>query len=148
MSLCGDQASMADLVTPQAASSRRPAVKNIERGKDSRAVKREEASRADQLSVKGRIEIPHNPVRLEGGVLSTDRIETDFVREMTHDLRTPLHVIIGLCQLLERDRKTPLSTLQRDAVDRMERNARALLQIINHLLACLRAGRFECVKLF
>jgi len=143
MSLCGDQASMADLVTPQAASSRRPAVKNIERGKDSRAVKREEVSRADQLSVKGRIEIPHNPVRLEGGVLSTDRIETDFVREMTHDLRTPLHVIIGLCQLLERDRKTPLSTLQRDAVDRMERNARALLQTINHLLACLRAGRFE-----
>ena len=143
MSLCGDKASMADLATPQAASSRRPAVKNIERGKDSRVVKQEEIPRADQPAVKRGIEIPHNPVRLEGGVLSTDRPETDFVKGMTHDLRTPLNVIIGLCQLLERDRKTPLSTMQRDAVDRMERNARALLQTINHLLACLRAGRFE-----
>jgi len=97
----------------------------------------------DQSGVKRVIEIPHNRVRLEGGVLSTDRTETDFVRGMTHDLRTPLNVIIGLCQLLERDRKTPLSTMHRDAVDRMERNAHALLQTINHLLACLRAGRLE-----
>jgi len=143
MSLCGGQASMAELATPQAASSRRPAVKNIERGKGSRAVKREEVPRVDQPGVKRVIEIPHNRVRLEGGVLSTDRTETDFVRGMTHDLRTPLNVIIGLCQLLERDRKTPLSTMHRDAVDRMERNAHALLQTINHLLACLRAGRLE-----
>ena len=67
----------------------------------------------------------------------------DFVKGMTHELHTPLNVIIGLCQLLERDRTTNLSATQRDAVQRMERNAHSLLQTVDHLLACLRTGHFE-----
>ena len=72
-----------------------------------------------------------------------DRAATDFVKGMSHELHTPLHVIIGLCQLLERDRKATLSPAQLDAIERMERNARNLLQTVNHLLACLRSGHFE-----
>jgi signal transduction histidine kinase len=49
-----------------------------------------------------------------------------------------LNVIIGICQVLERDRKTPLSPMHRDAVDRMERNARSLLHSVNHLIDKLR----------
>jgi signal transduction histidine kinase len=89
------------------------------------------------------IEIPHHRVRFEEGILHSDHTATDFTGTMTHELRTPLNVIIGLCQLLERDRKSPLSPMQRDAVDRMERNARSLLQSVNHLLGCLRSGNFE-----
>ncbi|MFS8087136.1 MAG: sensor histidine kinase [Acidobacteriota bacterium] len=89
------------------------------------------------------IEIPHRKVRIEDGVLHRDPAANDFTRAMTHELRTPLNVIIGLCQLLERDRKSPLSPMQRDAVDRMERNAQALLQSVNHLLGCMRSGNFE-----
>ena len=62
---------------------------------------------------------------------------------MSHELRTPLNVIIGSCQLLKRDRKRALSSTQRDTVDRMERNARTLLHSVNHLLDCVRTGRFE-----
>lgn len=62
---------------------------------------------------------------------------------MNHELRTPLNVIIGICQFLERDRKTPLSPVHRDAVDRMERNARALLQSVTHLLECMRSGKLQ-----
>jgi signal transduction histidine kinase len=62
---------------------------------------------------------------------------------MSHELRTPLNVIIGICQFLERDGKTPLSPMHRDAVNRMERNARTLLQSVNHLIEGLRKGRFE-----
>ena len=76
-------------------------------------------------------------------MLHTDHAATDFNRTMTHELRTPLNVIIGLCQVLERDHKSPLSPTQRDAVERMERNAQALSQSINHLLGCLRSGHFE-----
>jgi signal transduction histidine kinase len=65
----------------------------------------------------------------------------DFAKGMGHELRTPLNVIIGMCQFLERDRKTPLSPMHRDAVDRMERNARSLLESINHLLEHLRNGQ-------
>jgi len=43
-----------------------------------------------------------------------------------------------MCQFLERDRKTPLSPVHRDAVDRMERNARTLLHSVNHLIEKLR----------
>ncbi|MDX6447484.1 MAG: His Kinase (phospho-acceptor) domain [Blastocatellia bacterium] len=65
------------------------------------------------------------------------------MKGMSHELHTPLHVIIGLCQLLERDRETGLSPMQLDAIERMERNARALLQTVNHLLVCMRNGEFH-----
>ena len=86
--------------------------------------------------------IPRQPDRIDDG-LRADRAANDFVKGMSHELHTPLNVIIGLCQLLERDRQTTLSLTQRDAVERMERNARALLQTVDHLLGCLRSGRFE-----
>ena len=87
--------------------------------------------------------IPHRRVRLEDGMLQSEQPATDFTRSMSHELRTPLNVIIGLCQVLERDPERPLSPMQRDAVDRMERNAQALLQSVNHLIDCLRSGQFE-----
>ncbi|MEA2174483.1 MAG: hypothetical protein QOD00_2075 [Blastocatellia bacterium] len=72
-----------------------------------------------------------------------DRLKTAFVSNMTHELRTPLNVILGLCQLLERDRDLPLAPLQNEAVMRMERNARSLLELVNDLLdySRLEAGR-------
>jgi signal transduction histidine kinase len=93
--------------------------------------------------VKAAINIQRKPTHIDEEGLSADRAATDFVKGMSHELHTPLNVIIGLCQLLERDRQTTLSATQRDAVERMGRNARALLQTVNHLLGCLRSGHFE-----
>jgi signal transduction histidine kinase len=72
-----------------------------------------------------------------------DRLKSAFVSNVTHELRTPLNVIIGLCQLLERDSRAPLAPLQEDAVTRMERNARSLLELVNDLIdySRLEAGR-------
>lgn len=72
-----------------------------------------------------------------------DRLKSAFVSNVTHELRTPLNVIIGLCQLLERDPQLPLAMLQKDAVQRMDRNARSLLEMVNELLeySRLEAGR-------
>ncbi|HVF49243.1 MAG TPA: ATP-binding protein [Pyrinomonadaceae bacterium] len=72
-----------------------------------------------------------------------DRLKSAFVANVSHELRTPLNVIIGLCQLLERDRRLPLAPLQSEAVVRMERNARNLLELVNDLLdySRLEAGR-------
>ena len=100
-------------------------------------------ARLNEVEMNSGMEIPHNQVRLEDGMLHANRAETEFVKAMTHELRTPLNVIIGLCQFLERDRKQPLQPVQLDAVDRMERNARSLLTTVNHLIACLRSGHFE-----
>jgi PAS domain S-box-containing protein len=72
-----------------------------------------------------------------------DRLKSAFVANMSHELRTPLNVIIGLCQLLSRDPATPLAPLQSDALGRMERNARSLLDMVNDMLeySRLEAGR-------
>lgn len=72
-----------------------------------------------------------------------DRLKSAFVSNISHELRTPLNVIIGLCQLLARDHQSPLAPLQDEAVMRMERNARALLELVNDLLdySRLEAGR-------
>ena len=102
-----------------------------------------EMSAGSAAFMKREMEIPHRSVMLDKGILRADGAQADFVRAMTHELRTPLNVIIGLCQLLERDRQTPLSLSQRDAVDRMERNARSLLESVNRLLGCVRRGEFK-----
>jgi signal transduction histidine kinase len=72
-----------------------------------------------------------------------DRLKSAFVANMSHELRTPLNVIIGLCQLLARDPVQPLAPLQADAVGRMERNGRALLEMVNDMLdySRLESGR-------
>ncbi len=72
-----------------------------------------------------------------------DRLKSAFVSNISHELRTPLNVILGLCQLLERDKQLPLAPLQNEAVTRMERNARSLLDMVNDLLdySRLEAGR-------
>ena len=104
---------------------------------------RKDLERLNEAEMNSGMEIPHRQVRLEAGVLHAERVETEFVKAMNHELRTSLNVIIGLCQFLKRDRKTPLQPMQRDAVDRMERNARSLLLTVNHLIGCLRSGHFE-----
>ena len=93
--------------------------------------------------MKGGFLIPHNRVHFDSGVLGKNRVATDFVKDMGHEVRTPLNVIIGLCQFLERDREAPLTSEQRDTVRRMERNAHALLQSVNRLLECVRTGKYE-----
>jgi signal transduction histidine kinase len=97
----------------------------------------------NQEKVKAAINIPAKRAPVDEVVRTAESAGTDFVKGMTHELHTPLNVIIGLCQLLERDRQTTLSATQRDAVTRMERNGRALLRTIDHLLGCLRSGHFE-----
>ncbi|HEY9403101.1 MAG TPA: ATP-binding protein [Pyrinomonadaceae bacterium] len=78
-----------------------------------------------------------------GRLREHDRLKSAFVANVSHELRTPLNVIIGLCQLLERDRLQPLAPLQSEAVERMGRNARSLLELVNDLLdySRLEAGR-------
>lgn len=72
-----------------------------------------------------------------------DRLKSAFVANVSHELRTPLNVIIGMGQVLTRDRARPLSPLQIEAVARMDRNARNLLALVNDLLdySRLEAGR-------
>lgn len=92
----------------------------------------------DKAKLEAGMEIPHNSVHLEGDILSNHRTATDLVQAMTHDLHTPLNVIMGMCQLLERDPERALTPTQQDAVDRIDRNAHALLKTVDDLLGQLK----------
>jgi len=100
-------------------------------------------ARRTELILKGGIQIPHNRVQLDEGVLRKNEMAPEFAQQMGHEIRTPLNVIIGLCQYLERDRVTPLTGDQRESLIRMERNAHALLDSVNRLLECVRTGKYE-----
>ncbi len=78
------------------------------------------------------------PTPIHEELIKYDRSNPEFLKGMDHELRTPLNVIIGICQLLNRDRERPLNPPHRDAVERMERNARNLLHSVNQLLETLR----------
>jgi CheY-like chemotaxis protein/two-component sensor histidine kinase len=64
---------------------------------------------------------------------------------MSHELRTPLNSILGFAQLLERDKKNPLSERQRDKLSHVLRGGEHLLRLIDDILdlSGIEAGRVE-----
>ena len=67
-----------------------------------------------------------------------DRIKSDFVSIVSHDLRSPLTAILGYVELL--DRVGPLSELQREFISRVQFNVNTITSLINDLLDL---GRIE-----
>jgi PAS domain S-box-containing protein len=74
---------------------------------------------------------------------SASAAKSEFLASMSHELRTPLNAILGFAQLLQRDKKTPLTERQRDKVDHILRGGEHLLRLIDDVLdlARIEAGR-------
>ncbi len=60
--------------------------------------------------------------------------KTEFLSSMSHELRTPLNAILGFAQLLQRDRKEPLSERHRGRVDQILKGGEHLLRLIDEIL--------------
>ena len=60
--------------------------------------------------------------------------KSEFLSLMSHELRTPLNAILGFAQLLERDRKQPLSERQLDRLEHVMRGGEHLLHLIDDVL--------------
>ncbi len=69
--------------------------------------------------------------------------KSEFLSSMSHELRTPLNAILGFAQLLERDRKQPLSDRQLERLGHVMRGGEHLLRLIDDVLDLSRieAGR-------
>jgi PAS domain S-box-containing protein len=69
--------------------------------------------------------------------------KSEFLSSMSHELRTPLNAILGFAQLLERDRRQPLSERQLDRLGHVMRGGEHLLHLIDDVLDLSRieAGR-------
>ncbi len=75
------------------------------------------------------------------------RLKSEFVATMSHELRTPLNAIIGFSQILLNQSKGKLSDTQDNMLNRVLANGRALLELINDILAFSRieSGRLALV---
>src|SRR5688572_23753246 len=63
-----------------------------------------------------------------------NRAKSDFLRSISHELRTPMNAIAGFGELLLSDRAAPLSDTQRVQISEIRRGAGHLLALINELL--------------
>ncbi len=60
--------------------------------------------------------------------------KTEFLSSMSHELRTPLNAILGFAQLLQRDKKEPLSDRHKERVAQILRSGEHLLRLIEDIL--------------
>ncbi len=76
---------------------------------------------------------------------SANRAKVEFLAVVSHELRTPLNAISGYGEMLTMELSGPLSTQQKDAVVRIQRNAEHLLTLIEEVLSFARneAGRLR-----
>ena len=79
-------------------------------------------------------------VRLIDELERANRLKSDFVATMSHELRTPLNIIMGYNQLLLEGDFGSMTEEQIDALQRMDKSAQGLLELIT---ATLDVSRFE-----
>jgi signal transduction histidine kinase len=69
-----------------------------------------------------------------GKAEAASRAKSEFLGGMSHELRTPLNAIIGYVDLLDAEISGPVTTKQREQLDRIRRGARHLVTFIAEIL--------------
>lgn len=74
-----------------------------------------------------------------------DRLKSSFLANMSHELRTPMNSIIGYTDLLLDGIDGPVNDEQMKSLQKIESNARHLLQLINDILdmSKIESGKIE-----
>jgi signal transduction histidine kinase len=72
-------------------------------------------------------------------LIQTATQRSQFVASMTHELRTPIHGVQGLSDVIAAGVYGPVTDKQRDACASIKRSAQSLLSLIDDLLALTRA---------
>lgn len=63
-----------------------------------------------------------------------DKLKAEFVSVASHELKTPINVIIGYTQLLREELYGPLTEKQRKVADVLETQSKSLARLVNQLL--------------
>ncbi len=92
-----------------------------------------------------RAQVQQNLRQVNEDLAQASQMKSEFLASMSHELRTPLNSILGFSDLLERQRKEPLSENQLKQVKAIKRSGEHLLQLINDILdlSKIEAGKTE-----
>ncbi len=90
--------------------------------------------------LSGKVAVLHDITALK----EVDRLKSEFVSQVSHDLRTPLTVIKGYIDNLQDGIGGDLTERQKNYLDRMSKNAGRLVRLISDLLD---VSRMESAKL-
>jgi signal transduction histidine kinase len=73
------------------------------------------------------------------------RLRTQFLASMSHDLRSPLNSLLGFATLIASGVEGPITDEQRESIQMITRSARDLLRLVTNILdsARLEAGRLN-----
>jgi len=77
--------------------------------------------------------------RRTGQLIQAATQRSQFVASMTHELRTPIHGVQGLADVIAAGVYGPVTDRQKDACAAIKRSAQSLLSLIDDLLALTRA---------
>ena len=94
--------------------------------------------RANRRDEFGRL--AHSFKTMAGQLRELDRLKAEFVSVASHELKTPINVILGYLQLLDEGVYGPLSEKQRDISRTLESQAQSLGRLVRQLLDI---SRFE-----
>lgn len=119
-------------------------VRALLRGRDAELALRESEARFRQMAER------EQAARAEADVARAaaehaNAVKSQFLAAMSHELRTPLNAIGGYVDLLDLEIRGPVNDAQREDLERIRRNQRHLLGLINSVLnfAKIEAGRVE-----
>ena len=73
-------------------------------------------------------------------LLQLDRLKAEFVSIASHELKTPINVVLGYLQLLQEEVYGPLTPRQREILGTLEAQSRSLARLVHQLLDM---SRFE-----
>lgn len=79
---------------------------------------------------------------------AASRLKSEFLANMSHELRTPMNAILGFSELVQNAALGPVTDKQKEALSRVLRNARHLLELIDDVLdlSKIEAGKMTLVE--
>jgi len=110
-----------------------------------------ERRRAEEMREHYEAELAEKNRQLEQRNLEVERanqLKSEFLASMSHELRSPLHTVIGFAELLLEQIEGPLTEKQRRFVHNIHADSGHLLAIINDILdlSKIEAGRLDLRK--